>query len=734
MSLSLPRSRRDLLLAVVVSGLFLAAIFAVGYDLLVRSPLSWHIRQPASVQGGVEALLLMGVWMLAAWLGRRWSYALALVAGLLYLRRHNAELNLLVGLVYLEILLGLGRWLLVRLGGSGQQDDLVRLLVAGVSLWALLCLLLSLMHLALPWLLGVTLLALGVVVLATQYRHLTSVRLWQHLKQSSACERALAGCVLVWFLVLAARAHNVQPYDALWYISQGDRLLVSNGSLFESLALVSPVHYFPKLWELLLLPLTVFEDLRLQMSLGIASLALLGGLLWQLAERVGLAPLWRWGLVWVLVSLPAIANSALGLKADLLSGCFLVAMCSQLWLWAERGSWCALAYAVAAAALACSAKLIAIPYVGIALLLTLGLACWYRFKPRPATLSSPTEEATPLEKGSLVALCLALLVAVLLLARTWILAGVPTIGPAPLMSVWNVLGWELQEPIGTLNWTRPQNWAEVPRLVYEWLLAPSYMKKIVISWTGNFWMLLLLVALGLAIVREPAAAAPQGSKLLLVLMALTGLWLAVFWSYHSRGSDGNYFLFAVCMAGLVGLNAVVRRLERLPKLAFCLSLALLLTGLFHATQSFITTSWSPPGTRAWDTNLSRVSLPGKSWREAKIEQMGLASIAAYLRAQPGERRVIAHGYEPLVVNLPARVELLEAIVYSRPQYTSDLAALFAYMEKFSIDYLLLAPPNAKSPNRRLQELYKAMETHGWPVEVDRGGMLFSRPQTKADLH
>lgn len=722
-------SLRDPLLALLLFGLCLAAILVVGYDLLVRSPLSWHVRQPATIQGGIEALVLMGFCGIAAVIGRRWSYGLGLLMALLYLRRHNAELNLLVGLVYLEILLGVGRGILGRFkANSVGAIDSGGALVVGVALWVLLSVLLSLVNLATPWVLGSLLLVLGVLVFATQGRQLASVQVWCHVRARPWGERLVAALVFVWFVVLAARAPNILPYDALWYISQGDRLLAPNGSLFESLGLVSPVHYFPKLWEILLLPLTSLGQLRLQMSFGIATLALLVGLVWQFAGRMGLPPLWRWWLVWVLATLPAIANSALGLKADLLCGCFLAIMCSQLWHWSETGSGRAFLYAAAAAALACSIKLIAIPYVGIAVLLTLGLAAYYRIRPRSLDVSLSVPDRA--DNSGWLALLLAVLVALVLVVRTWMLAGVPTIGPGPLMSVWNSLGWELREPVGTLNWTRPQDWAEVPRLLYEWLFAPSFMSKIRIGWTGNFWLVLLVFAALLAVVRVPATGKTPGYSQLLfpVLLALTGLGLAVAWKYHSRGSDGNYFLFAVCMAGCLGVNAVARRLALLPKTALALSLALLLTGLFHANQSFVTTSWSPPGTRVWDWNFTSVPLPEQNWREQRIERLRLKEINAYLKAFPRDTRLVAHGFDAVVATLPVRVEFWESIMFARPEYGRNAQDLLTMMDRFGVDHLLLAPAKENAPpNQRLEQLRQAIEATDWQVRVDQGGTLYSRP-------
>ena len=95
----------------IVFGLFtIIFIGLVAYDLLVRGPMLWHLAQPSALEGGLEALLLGGVVGAAAMLRRRWAVGVAVVVGLLYARRHNAELTLLVGWLYWELLIAIGQF------------------------------------------------------------------------------------------------------------------------------------------------------------------------------------------------------------------------------------------------------------------------------------------------------------------------------------------------------------------------------------------------------------------------------------------------------------------------------------------------------------------------------------------------------------------------------------------------------------------------------------------------
>jgi hypothetical protein len=49
-----------------------------------------------------------------------------------------------------------------------------------------------------------------------------------------------------------------------------------------------------------------------------------------------------------------------------------------------------------------------------------------------------------------------------LTARTFVLTGMPTIGPDALFALWQTLGLHLHAPAGTLQWSKPHDWSSQP--------------------------------------------------------------------------------------------------------------------------------------------------------------------------------------------------------------------------------------------------------------------------------
>jgi hypothetical protein len=673
--------------AVLVVGIALLLCAIVGWQLVVPGPFDWPIRQPAAWQGGLEAaLLLIALALAQRFTQPRWRYlASAVIAGL-YLRRHAVDAPLVLCVLYLEITLALGA-AIARIAGAAQptrSEDYLRRFVLGLSAWSIAA-----------WTCGAagwgTPVALRVLALL-----LLPLALWAHsqplslhlLRRSDAFalrDRVVLALLVGWMLVLFARTNVVFSYDALWYGLRPEYVLTAGGSPFAPLSLVSPVHYFPKLYEVYLLPFAGLGDASVVSGMTILLLGLLALTAARLLARFGVeATTPKLALALLVFTLPAIANPALEPKPDLACALFLLLACLFGGDAVQRRDRTALGWAFAAALLALSSKLIAVPYLGM--LSIAAIAAMWRV---PAYTPSPD----PHRLGT-VAATLALVAALFVAARTWLLAGMPTIGPDPLFKIWTLLGFQLREPAGTLTWAMPQRWAEVPGLIVDWLLRPDRMEHIMISWTGNVWLWLPLAALLLRAQRQQPDDATRTHRLLAAGLIAAGLIIAIGWSHHSRGSDGNYFIAALVPALALGIAFAWRQLPQ-PHAQRPLLVGIALFAVFQGVYAFVSAGWAP-GTRAFDLTFDRSPRDTRKIALSVLEHAGLADIGAYLQAQPGVARVVGCAPFEAAARLPARFEDFTTISQSRPDYTRSLDTAVAFMRRFAIPYLLLPKPRAGS--------------------------------------
>ena len=91
-------------------------------------------------------------------------------------------------------------------------------------------------------------------------------------------------------------------------------------------------------------------------------------------------------------------------------------------------------------------------------------------------------------------------------ARTWILAGVPLIGPEQLVDLFAKFGMTLKPPAGFLSGGPPPDWHDLPALLTDQLFRPQTLAHMVISWIGNVWLYLFALALAASLLAGKPAS------------------------------------------------------------------------------------------------------------------------------------------------------------------------------------------------------------------------------------
>lgn len=646
---------RPWLRACVIVAMAFLFVGTVATTLLVYGPFLWHVRQPAAWQGALEAALLTALIFAALQLRRLpvpARVALLLVPVALYLRRHHVDAVLSVSLLYLEGMVLLGALFLRGLREDATRSDLwLRGLIAGVATLSLLLWMAQGFDFGTPR--AQRLLAIFVLVplLLWRWRDLQSVALLREgFRLDRPLERAWAAALIATPLVLFARSNTVFGYDELWYGLRPERVLVGEASVFESLGFVAPVYYFPKLYEVLLLPLSAMRESSAVQGVTILLGAALARLVFDMLRRLGhtrVVALAGATLAW---SLPALANTSIGVKPDVFVALCVVSMVWFGWNLLQQGRRADLAWIFVCAGLAVSSKLIAFSYVGAA-----GLACLVgMFASKPAM-----RDRTGTLAGVGV-LAIATAVGVFVCVRTYLLTGMPTVGPDAFVAAWRSLGMEFLPPVGTLTWTRPQVWSEVPGNVLGWIALPSEF-HLRTSWPGNVWLFLPLVALLLPRGRTSDPGMPP--RWLLWAVPAMGLLLFLTIRFSNRAGDGNYFIAPVVLATIAGIDLVWRR-SGAVLLQQPLMLGMALFVALHAALCFVSAGWGL-GTRAWDLDFTRTNRDAPTLLANRLEKAGLGGVAHWLHGQGGRTRVVGDGVLPYLGNhLPARYEAMIDIIHA----------------------------------------------------------------------
>lgn len=636
----------------LLAAALLLATALVGVELLVEGPFLWHASRTSSVAGWLEVLLLWGAltWVMRRHPGR-WRVLLLLVPVALYLRRHHVDLPALVAVGYLEFLLALGLLCgrVVRAWqGPADATRWLEWLLFGVAAWSAALWGLQLAgYGALRSAAGVTAIA-AVAVFAIARGPLLSATLVEHsLALPDRLKPAAAGAI-AFSCALFARSNISAGHDGLWYGFRPEQVLLGGGSVFEPTGLVSPVYYFPKLYEVLVLPLSAFGDFSFVAGASIVLAVLVALLTLRLLRALGV-PDWLAALAALgVLTTPALANVALVPKPDTLAALGVLAMVVHLHALARGEGAYQFGQLLGWAGVVALSKLNLLPYVAVLGCASLALLA-RRAQHGPGIAHSVPMLAVLTAAGAAVT------------ARTWVLTGMPTVAPEQLVAIWRWLGMEMGPVAGTLDWVYPPELRDMPALALDWLLRPARLPHIVISWCGNAWFVLCLAALVAGgarrgLVRE---AWPEW------LVALTGCVLLFAVRYHYRGSDGNYFIAPVACAWVVACALLVRRA---PWLAHgrAVALALAAVAMFQGYYAFISGGWGIPGTRRPDLGFAHSVWDTPATRQDALRRAGLSRIGAYLDAA-GNWHVVGDVPEPDGFWLKARYESLQSIGYSRPE-------------------------------------------------------------------
>lgn len=683
-------------------------LFAGPADMLVEGPFAWHVMRPAAWQGALELAALYGFVAYAAYRlrgAKRLIVVVLLTA--LYARRHGFDLDLLIALAYLESIVALGAAALARTARLEQDGPVFVMMAAALGLLLLSAALW--ISSAIGWgsldeLRWVTLGLLGIAMLAR--RRLTTLGYLARLvRDRSWLDSLMAAFVIVATSMLFAKARVSLDFDSLWYGLRGDRVLVGAGSVFDSMGLVAQVHYYPKAYEVLLLPLTGLGSLTAMTGFTIGMWGLVGIAVHALAARIGARAGWaRWhvaAVVALVLSTPACMNIAITAKGDLAAAFFTLLGMYGMLAFSEDRSPSRLAVAASAWLAAPMFRISALPFV-LALLVGSLLAIVAVRRGAKGTPAPRAEARWP----AAVFLLSAVTLSTLCEARTLLLSGMPVIAPTALVHIERSLGFVLAFPVGLApTWAHVQT-VGLPTLLWDFLVRPSRLPHVMIFWTGSAWAAWILAGMLLPAVRR------RWSWRYWVLLPPVVAFVAVMGikRFGLAGGDGNYYLVPVACLILLAMVASAHAFEDTSWRGRAMRILLAGFVTVGMAVSLVTGLWGP-GTRRLDADFTRTPWDAAPRAERGLERHGLADVATYLSRLPVDTRAVGLIPDPSGTWLPVRYESLNIISMVNPAVTANASALERFLQRDRIQYLVLPRQVKGARARRLGSEARAL-LHG----------------------
>lgn len=678
-----------MLVATAFAALAVVAFNAVGLTDLILRTFVWHVEQVEFTEGLVELAVVAMVVFAGLLAGNRILRVVVPLAGcLIYLRLHAVDLALLASAVYVFGIYAIGAVVCMpsekarRTQGHVFQVHALRfsmgiaaltvLLLLPSLIWGLsygairfLALALCVLGLLLAWLLG----------------RLPQVSLPE--KRPSVFMAASAALLLVVVLAVMARSNAVIFYDSIWYGMRPDRVLFGPTGFYDYLGLTTQVHYYPKLYELLISPLQEWGDTSFAIGFGVCCLLFFSAAVYSLARSFGMSAQVSAGLAITMAALPAVAGTAETTKGDLLASAFVLMAIVALKFSRDREDPSFLTDVIVFALLASATRLSVLPWLAILFVLFLSRLFVHAYR-------NPGKVAAWLKSWDSCLIAMALLASGLVHYRTWLLTGTPVVTNDSTQKLFDTLGFGLKYPIGSFTGSSaPEGLGVALSYIHELALAPSQYIYHAFKWTGATW--LAMTAFGIAVLPLLGKRYFQDwhAKAVLLVFGLGFLLLLGYNSWVVKGGDGNYFVVPVVCLSVFGAACLDRR-------SVLLACSFLVAGVLAFVAYFAGSNWVQ-GTSSFKTNLAGSPFDEAVQMEKFLDVAGLARLGKLTAPCGDSTRVLGLLPDTYAFALPVRYEPLTEIAWNNSR-ALESASGFSSLIAATGTQLLIMP--ASIPSRK----------------------------------
>lgn len=654
----------------------------------------WHSTQAMFWQGGIE-LIFFGIAMFVLWIIMKKKTILPmLLLSILYLSMNGVILPVLLTALYLECLQFIGAAFL-SFQTKSMTKDILKRFVAGISIWGTGAIILSLLGHGLINDLRIYTICLILISLIikrkkiyyctyTKFEHFLRYNIttvWQYV--------ALTAIVLV-VLALFAKTNTAQDYDSLWYGLRPQYVLVGHHSFYDNLGYVHFVYYYPKLMELLYLPISDLGDYSFLPCANIWVFVLILYIIHCFIKKYQhLSITANLGLVCVIATIPAIANISATAKPDIL-GAFFVLLAFTFCLNYFQNKKMSYAIWGGIALLLCTGtKLTYFLWGGILALLFLVFV--FIDKKREQTIWNAAKE---LKINALLILS-SLFFIVGIHLRTYLLTGVP-VYPIGL-SFWKFLGFQTgtylrSDPIDPLRGASIFNTSALAILnrLKSFFLDPnaSDLSKVIMLWTSNVFLIAIIAFLFYK--KKNSTTRHCGN---IFENNLLGLYIVVMLYYMilMPHPDGNYFILPIIVILLLCIKNI--KISEVHKNTVSFGIIILSYTLFQFPIMFVShPSWAY-GTKTFSNQIIVNNFETKTNNHALFVANDILDIENKVSQFKNTDRVISSGKTPktsskLDFHLSCSLETFDTISSKNPNLT-NYNFFKKYLDEINIKALIV---------------------------------------------
>jgi len=646
------------------------------YSYLFVGPFLWHIKQPEALNGIIEILAIYGLICSAYFIKNRNIKILFLILiSEFYCRRYATDLPIILIIGFFYGIYSLGELQINKLveeSGYSKKFLIIIKMILGLSIYYCY---ISILYILSDFSIVTIRLLVILLIFISIYNNKNKNNISFSINVSFL-KWALLSFVFTIFLMLFAKAAspNTPNYDSMWYGLTLDRYLIGSDNIFKPQGLVAMVHYFPKVIELILIP---FSGLGIGVTeIGI-NILLTFICIYIIAEIMRISEVKNEVIcfaILLILTTPAVSHVSITTKGDILS---LFYFLSGYFFYIANICYKKLfisAIALLCCALAVLSKISSAPYATILFLII--IVQIYR-------LFLDNKKINFKEMIILLPTFLAIL---FICYRAISISGLLFQTPNELVNIQNYLGLYSNFPVGGIEADKR---VALPFLngLLAYTFFPSIFPTLLITWTGNAWLLLGAASWLFSINKS-------NNKALLLIGCLFPIVLFFQKTNSNHGSDGNYFIIPITCLIMYFSSILSNSYQKHRN--FFISIFSIYSLVFFIII-FVTIDWGP-GTKSFDFRLNRsVFIYGERFKNSTniLEAKGLSD---YFNLMPKSTRVIGFegensGSNSLGWILPIQFESLNIIAWSRPEFLLSSKSLSEFIINNRIEYIVIDNKN-----------------------------------------
>lgn len=653
--------------------IFLSISFGIVafYNFLFIGPFRWHILQPEVIQGAIELLivfLLMYFSLKSINKFKILSISIILLTSLLYFRRHNVDIPILLVVCYINVLYFLGSIVIGKLKVSYKS---MLVLLIGICVWIVYSSLLSLFNLAtthnLVYSIGI------IFVFSLFYKNYNLIYLvfdFSKKQVNKSIETPfIISIFFIYFFILFVKSSQTPSYDELWYSLRGYEVLNHNGSFFEPILMMQHwVSFYPKLYEIILYPFEYFETFTTSRLFTVFLLIFMTVCFYEfLKEKVTHKE--SLFIILSILTIPAIGNSAILSKPDLMSSFIVIGSILYFIKYTETNF---LTYFILSTVLmlfSLSTKLSVIPFIGVLSLIYFSYFI-LNFKKSDYKFS----------KKYMIIVFLLFMVLIIITFRTIHIVGVPFVSlkeTIPIVTkLYDFFGFKYNSLFQDIV---------INQFTYNYNFLNFFIKfnffptetRLIFAWVSNLSSLLFLIFICILLKNRFNL---NIKRIIALMLFSTFLYLIciIFGNEYYLGGDGNYYLIPIIT--FILLVSIEKDIIKFQKLFIPII-------VINFIIMFITSHAWTYGTNKFDFNFSKNPFNKEEIRLNSLKYNNVDDIYYILKDTPNNK-VIGYGKEEMLFLLNASYESISHIQSQRPYLFLNFETFNNYLLKSEITHII----------------------------------------------